>query len=180
MIQGMGGRLGGSGAKGPRAALLLLAVSLFASGGCDTSQVVEPTPNGVVWTRITDAASVGNPFFPDWRADSILFMYFDSNGRSRHAVMHETGEGLRLLAGGFIVTSDRYPRWVTDTDVVFAANRTGSSYDIWYRNLATGTVRAFTTFSQNEWDPAPRPGQPGLAYTEGSGPVAGRITLIPD
>lgn len=176
----MGGRLGWHGAMGPRAALLLVATLLYASGGCDTSQVTEPTPNGVVWTRVTDAASLNSPFFPDWRADSIALEYFDANGRSRHAVMHETGVGVRLLAGGFFVTNDRYPRWVSDSVLVFSTNRTGASFDIWYRSLATGQVHAFTAFSANEWDPAPRPGQPGLAYTEGSGPISGRITLIPD
>lgn len=176
----MSGRSGWWISTGPGAALLLAAALLFASGGCDTSQVVEPTPNGVVWTRVTDAASVTNPFFPDWRADSIALMYFNSGGQSRQAVMHESGDGVRFLPGGFFVTSDRYPRWVSDSVVVFSCNRTGSSFDIWYRSLATGAVHAFTAFSANEWDPAPRPGQPGLAYTEGSGPIAGRITLIPD
>jgi len=176
----MGGRLGWPGAKGPRAALLLLAALFFASGGCDTAQVVEPTPNGVVWTRVTDAASLTNPFFPDWRADSIALQYFNATGQSRHAVMHESGDGVRFLAGGFFVTSDRYPRWVSDSVLVFATNRTGSTFDIWYRNLRSGAVRALTAFSANEWDPAPRPGQPTLAWTEGPGPVAGRITLMPD
>jgi Tol biopolymer transport system component len=159
---------------------VIALLALLAAFGCDTSQVTEPTSNGVIWTRITDAATAENPFFPDWRGDTIAFEYFDPNGVSRHALIHEEGQGLRYLAGGFFITSDRYPRWVSDSIIVFSTNRTGVSYDIWYRSTATGTVRALTAFSANEWDPAPRPGQPALAYCEGASPVNGRITLIAD
>lgn len=180
MIQRLVGRVGRSVATRPGALFLVASLALLGAAGCDTSQVVEPTQTGVIWTRVTDASSVDSPFFPDWRADSIAFEYFDANGRSRHAVMREDGKGIRFLSGGFFITSDRYPRWVSDSVLVFSCNRTGSTYDIWYRNLRTGAVRAFTAYSTGEWDPAPRPGQPGLAYTEGSSPVSGRITLIPD
>jgi len=181
VIQRLFGRSGKSVAT--RAALLagFAFLALLAAFGCDTSQVTEPTSNGVVWTRITDAATIENPFFPDWRGDSIAFEYFDANGVSRHAIIHEDGQGARFLPGGFFITSDRYPRWVSDSILVFATNRaSGSTYDIWYRNTRTGTVRAFTAYSGSEWDPAPRPGLPGLAYCEGGSAVNGRITLIPD
>lgn len=170
-----------SGAARPGAALLLLALSLFASGGCDTSPVNGPAETGVVWTRITDAGTVDNPFFPEWRGDSIVFEFFNASGRSRFGLMHESGAGLRFLTGGGAATNDRYARWVNDDILVFTSTRAGAgTFDLWYRTLSTDAARIFTAFTTGEWDPAPRPGLPGLAYTEGPGPIAGRITLLPD
>jgi Tol biopolymer transport system component len=163
------------------AALLLLALALVAGSGCDTSPVKEPTDTGVVWTRITDAATLDNPFFPEWRGDSIVFEFFNTSGKSRLAIMHESGAGVRFLTGGGVNTNDRYARWVNDDILVFTSTRAGAgTFDLWYRTLSTDVARIFTAFTTGEWDPAPQPGLPGLAYTEGPGPISGRITLLPD
>ena len=161
--------------------LVVALVALLAAFGCDTSQVTEPTSNGVVWTRITDSSVVSIPFYPDWRGDSIVFEYFNDDGKSRFAIMHESGTGIRFIPGGPFFTNDRYPRWVTNDILVFTASRSGSSFDIWYMTLSTGVVRRITsTSSSGEWDPDPRPGQPGLVFTDGALPAEGRITLVPD
>jgi len=184
VIQRLVGRVVGWVATRSRAALLLASVALlaiFAATSCDTRQVTEPVPTGVVWTRVTDSSAVQIPFYPDWRGDSIVFEYFNSAGHSRFAIMHESGTGLRYLAGGPPQTNDRDPRWVTDDILVFTANRSIASWDIWYETISTGVVRRITaTGSLEEWDPTPRPGQPGLVYTEGVGPAQGRVGLIPD
>ena len=183
MIQRLVVRVGGSVATRPGVALFFASVALFAifaATGCDTRQVTEPIPTGVVWTRVTDSSAVQIPFYPDWRGDSIVFEYFNSAGHSRFAIMHESGTGLRVLAGGPPQSNDRDPRWVTDDILVFTSSRALASFDIWYETLSTGVVRRITSTSTGEWDPAPRPAQPGLAYTEGPGPAQGRIGLIPD
>ena len=180
MIQRFAGRVGRSVATRPGAVLLVAFLALLAASGCDTSQVTEPVPTGVVWTRITDSSAVQIPFYPDWRGDSIAFEYFNVDGKSRFAIVHESGSGLRFLPGGASITNDRHPRWVTDDMLVFTASRTIVSFDIWYETLSTGGSRRITSTSTQEWDPAPRPGQPGLAFTDGALPQEGRITLIPD
>jgi Tol biopolymer transport system component len=123
---------------------------------------------------------VADPFYPEWRGDSIVFEFFNASGRSRLAIMHESGAGLRFLTGGGATTNDRFARWVSDDILVFTSSRAGPSFDLWYRRLSTDAVRMLTAFTTGEWDPAPRPGLPGLAYTEGPGPILGRITLLPD
>ena len=180
MIQRLVGRLGGAVARRPGAVFFVAFLGLLAAFGCDTSQVVEPKPSGVVWTRITDSSGVQIPFYPDWRGDSIVFEYFNVDGKSRFAIVHESGSGLRFLPGGPYFTNDRDPQWVADDMLVFTASRSGVSFDIWYETVSTGVVRRITSTSTQEWDPAPRPGQPGLVFTDGDLPQEGRITLVPD
>ena len=180
MIQRLAGRVGRSVATRPGAFSLVALLALLAASGCDTSQVTEPILTGVVWTRITDSSAVQIPFYPSWRGDSIAFEYFNTDGKSRLAVVHESGTGLRFLPGGPYFTNDRAPRWVAADMIVFTASRSGTSFDIWYITPSTGTVRRITSTSTQEWDPDPRPGSPGIVFTDGPLPQEGRITVVPD
>ncbi|HEX7077817.1 MAG TPA: hypothetical protein VF363_05305 [Candidatus Eisenbacteria bacterium] len=162
---------------------LALAAAL---SGCGTKQVVLPVDtNGVVWTRITNSASVINPLGPDWRGDSIVvqnFRYYDAtHGSDRIATMRADGSELTYVPGPPLAfTSDQRPKWVNDSILVFTTNRVTGAYDIFYRNLRTGVVRALTNFPGNEFDPDPQPGRPGLVFTDGPGRFQGRIAVIPD
>jgi len=162
----------------PRVAAWIAAAALgFLVAGCDSGQIAAPTATGVQWTRITNPADLNTPYFPDWRGNRIVLSY--SSGNTRHlATMNADGTGVVYLSSG---TSERFsyaPRWVDDSTIIFATNRSGN-FDIWTRDLVTDQLRQLTTFPQNEFDPAPRPGTTGMAFTDSS-EFAGRIALIPD
>src|SRR5262249_56501035 len=54
-------------------------------------------------------------------------------------------------------------------------------YLIWDRSRSSGkTINLRGVTSADSWGPAPRPGLPTLAYTDGQSYLNGRITLIPD
>jgi TolB protein len=88
------------------------------------------------------------------------------------------GSGLFYLTALPTEAVSSAARWLGDSILVYASNRSGS-YDLWIRGAPDSTARRLTAFAEDELDPAPRPGAPGIAYTEGSA-LAGRITLIPD
>ena len=151
--------------------------------GCESGQIAAPKSQGVVWTRITSAQAIDTPIFPDWRGDSIVFHFFPSGlgAPTRLGIIHSGGSGFRQLV--LATGSDRVPRWADDHTVTFASNRssgTPSGTHVWAWNTSDGSVRQLTTNSSSEWDPAPRPGSPGLAYVEGSSVGVGRLTLLPD
>ncbi len=159
------------------AALLLLA---FAMHGCEDDQIKPPlNEDAVVWTRLTNPVFLREPFFPEWRGETILFEYQDVNGNFNLGYMNEDGTDPVLLAEADS-SSDIFHRWVTDGIVVFSSNLSGISYDLWYREIGTNQIRRLTGISAGEFSPAPRPGRPSLAYTLGNEPLAGTITLIPD
>jgi Tol biopolymer transport system component len=151
--------------------------ALFFLGGCDVQRSFLTIPVGGFWERLTPA-SVTDPFYPDWRGNRILFARADGNV-FRLGWIRADGSGDTLFSG---VTgrNDIWPRWVSDSVVVFGSNRSGT-YDIWYLNVRTGVTHRLTSFATPEVSPAPRPGAPGLAYAEGgSSSLNGRIVLLPD
>jgi Tol biopolymer transport system component len=157
-----------------------VAASLAA---CDKSQT-EPDPPGttITWTRLTDSASILEPDHPDWRGDSIAFDYMDSTLHSRVGLMRSDGTGAVLFPDTSLC-KDLAPVWVRNGLLVYSSNKAGvapDNYDLWYRDLAGGSLRRLTSFVELEFGPSPRPGMPSLAYTEGTTPTRGRITLIPD
>jgi WD40 repeat protein len=170
----------------PRAAGPAIAALLgLALAGCDQSPLKVPTdPTAVVWTPITTASSVKEPYYPEWRGDSIAFEHVATvaggGAALRLGIMHDDGASPRFFSGVGIA-SDIFPRWVNDTTIVFSSNRASSlNYDLWYLTTTSGAARRFTTSSQREFSPAPRPGSPGMAYSTGSEPLKGRIAVIPD
>jgi Tol biopolymer transport system component len=159
----------------------ILAASLGLLAGCDSGQVAAPVSQGVQWTRITNSSDLPQPYFPDWRGNQILLSYQTSGGYRRLAVMNADGSNVTFLSAGD-TTRDSPGRWVDDTKIVFASNRAtqGSThFDLWTRDIVTDEIRQLTSFPESEFDPAPRPGTTGLAFTDGS-EFAGRIALIPD
>ena len=164
----------------------VLGVALAAAcvGGCDTGQIAMPVVTGVQWTRITDATATPNPYFPDWRGDSLTFLYFvasgPSQGRSRMVTSRPDGTSLVYILGGVSGSDDLTPRWVDDSTIVFCSSRSAPQHmDIWYYTTTTQQLIHLADTPEQEWDAAPRPGQDGLVYTEGSIRTKGRITLIP-
>jgi Tol biopolymer transport system component len=136
----------------------------------------------VAWLRLTDPALVREPDSPEWRGDSIAFEYLDATDHLHLGHMNEDGSNA-ILYTDVVASSDRLPRWVTDGLLAYSSNRVDTvadNYDLWNRDLASGTTRRLTSFAEKEFSPAPRPGLPSLAYTEGADPFSGRITLIPD
>ena len=167
-----------------RLARATLAAALgLAVGSCDTNPIRPPVvTNSVVWTRITDPARIAEPSRPDWRGGTIAFEYRDAAGHFRLAHMNEDGSGAVLYTDP-AASDDHSPSWVAGGLLVYSSNKAApgtGNYDLWYSDLAAGTVRRLTAFPEAEWDPAPRPGRPMLAYAEGADPLGGRITLIPD
>jgi Tol biopolymer transport system component len=169
------------GARGVGAGRRFAAVLLFllSSPACDTSDVAQPISGGIVWTRITSASDIDQPSYPDWRGNSLVFQFVGALGTGRLATVRDDGTAVFFLptSGSH---AERAPRWVNDTLVVHGSNQSGTGYDVWYRSLSGATARRLTSFAGDEWTPAPRPGKPGIAYTEGSSPMAGRIVVIPD
>lgn len=161
----------------------IAALLAVGGGGCDDSPSEPPGPDEVVaWLRLTDPALVSEPDSPEWRGDSIAFEYQDSTGQLRLGHMNQDGSNT-VLYTDLVASNDRLPRWVTDGLLAYSSNRAGiaaDNYDLWYRDLASATTWRLTSFAAKEFGPAPRPGLPSLAYTEGADPLRGRITLIPD
>lgn len=158
----------------PLAALALLFAAL---GGCSDKRVTIVPPPAASWTRLTEA-SFENPYYPDWRGDTVAFCSTIS-GVFHIAAVAADGSGGKTYSGT-AGRNDIAPRYINDRLLVFWSNRSGN-YDIWYRDLADGSVRRLTTASTAEVAPAPRPGKPGLVYCEaGSSTLDGRIVLIPD
>lgn len=168
-------------ARFARAAIATLLAAVL--GGCDESSIQPPSPDdSVAWLRLTDPALVREPDSPEWRGDSIAFEYLDATDHLRLGHMNEDGSNV-ILYTDVVASSDRLPRWVTDDLLAYSSNRADTvadNYDLWYRDLAPGTTRRLTSFAEKEFGPAPRPGLPSLAYTEGADPLSGRMTLIPD
>ncbi len=161
----------------PSAGILAM---LLAFQGCDAGRVAAPPIAHADWTRLT-GASIQDPFWPDWRGDSILFSGVTFN-RFRNGLIRSDGSNDTLYAG--VPTGhDLTPRWLADSVIVFASNRQGS-YDIWYMSLSGAPAWRLTAFSgsNDEVGPAPRPGTPGLAYVDSAAIPAldGRIAFIPD
>lgn len=161
-----------------RAPALLAALALLLAG-CESGQVGSPVNTGVQWTRLTNPNDVNQPYFPDWRGNRILLSYATSDGFRRLAIMNDDGTNVAFLSAG---STERVSpgRWVDDSTIVFASNAGGAGgFNLWTRVLTTDQIRQLTSFSQDEFDPAPRPGTTGLVYADGS-EFAGRIALIPD
>ena len=168
----------------PRLARSMIGVILSLSiSACDSNPVTPPPQaDPVVWTRLTDPATISQPDHPDWRGDSIAFDYLDANGQNRAGTIRDDGTGAVLYPYA-VLSREIAPAWVTGDLLVYASNRghlPGSNFDIWYLDLPTGTLRQLTQLPEQEWDPSPRPGLPSLVYTEGADMLRGRITLIPD
>jgi hypothetical protein len=161
-----------------RALTLTLAITLgLFVVGCESGQIAAPQATGVVWTRITSSTDVREPYFPDWRGDQILFSYALPTGQRRLAIVHSDGTGLVLLSATS-TERDSPGRWLTDTTLIYASNNSGN-FDLWTRGMSDASITRLTSFPESEFDPAPRPGAPGVAYTE-SDEFRGRIVLIPD
>ena len=136
----------------------------------------------MTWTRLTDSSSILEPDHPAWHGDSIAFDYLDDTQRSRLGYVRSDGTGAVLFADTS-ACKDVSPAWVRDGLVVYSSNKGAigtDNYDIWYRDLAGGSIRRLTSFTELEFGPAPRPGFPSIVYTQGANPTRGRITLIPD
>jgi WD40 repeat protein len=162
-------------------ACALAAILGAGLAGCDTKQIGAPVLTGVQWTRITNSTTTPFPYFPDWRGDSLTFIYFNSSNRARIAISHFDGTSLTYLPPGKSTSDDLTPRWVDDTTIVFCSSRdTTSNSDIWYYTTTTQQIMTLGFTPEREWDAAPRPGSDGLVYTEGTERIAGRITLIPE
>jgi Tol biopolymer transport system component len=155
----------------------VLLAALLAHTGCDVKKVAMPLTGHADWTRLT-GASVQEPVYPDWRGGLIVYSGLVS-GSIRNEVIHSDGSGGTSYPG-VSSRNDLTPRWVADSVIVFASDRAGT-YDLWYLRLSNSSVTRLTAFAGNEVAPAPRPGSPGLAYTEaGATTLDGRIVLIPD
>ncbi len=154
----------------------VLAV-LLAFGGCDKAGTLPKLGPYASWTQLT-GAGVLDPYYPDWRGDRIVYSGVAS-GYFRTGIIRDDGTRDTTYTGGG-AWNDLNARWVTDSLVVYTSNR-GGNYEIWYRRLSDGLTRRLTTFSGSAVAPAPRPGAPGLAYTEArSTSLDGRIVLLPD
>jgi len=131
---------------------------------------------GITWTRITPAQA-GPADRPDWRGDSIAFQTA-AGGFVRIAASRKDGSGFAIYPAP-PGANERAPRWVDSTLLVYSGDQIGTE-DIWYLDLATNATRRLTNFAGGEWDPAPRPGSPGLVYIEAGDSLGGRLTLLPD
>lgn len=169
--------------------IALVAFALAASFllGCETNQIKPPAdPNAVVWTRLTDPNQVDTPLYPDWHDSTIAFQYtytiVPGLTNSHLGVIKEDRSGQQLYTE-LGSTFDFFPRWVSDTLIVYSSNKGspgGQYFPIWYRYMNSNTTRNLGQVDINELQPAPRPGLPSLAYTAGNNIFQGRITLIPD
>jgi Tol biopolymer transport system component len=146
------------------------------AAGCGKSPARPAAVPGVVWTRVT-AAATAQPDFPDWRGDSIAFEIFDGTIH-RLATALETGTGTAFHPTA-APTGDMSPRWLGPGVLVYSSDLSGTE-DVWYLETASGSERRLTAFAGDELTPAPRPGSPGLAYVERTGTGSGRIVLLPD
>jgi len=159
------------------AAAATLALSLpLGCGKSKSATPAGPAAGRVIWTPIT-AAGTPDPDFPDWRGDSIAFQ-IEQGGIAAVATSEESGSGSAFYPS-LPPTGDRAPRWVGPGLVVYSSDRLGSA-DIWYLEVPSGATRRLTDFPGDELTPAPRPGGPGLAYVERTGPEGGRLVLLPD
>ena len=145
--------------------------------GCDTRQIAMPVPSGVQWLRITNTTDLPDPYFPDWRGNRIALSFRVNVAYRRVGVIDPSGNILYRYAAGS--TERNGPaQWVDDSTVVFASDRSGN-FDVWSWVVTTDQLQQLTTAPENEYDPAPRPGAPDLALTDGS-EFSGRVLLIPD
>lgn len=156
-------------------ATVMLALPL-GCGKNKSAPPVAPALARVLWIPVT-AAGTPAPDYPDWRGDSIAFQ-IEQGGIAAIATAEDSGSGSAYFPS-FPPTGDRTPRWVGPGLLVHSSDRLGSE-DIWYLEVPSGATRRLTDFSGDEVTPAPRPGAPGLAYVEPSGPGGGRLVLLPD
>ena len=171
--------------RAPRRIRALAPIGALAAlvflGGCDVQRSFLKIPVGGFWQRLTPVTVV-DPFYPDWKGDRILFIAAEGID-ARIALIRSDGTHDTLLAG-VSGRNDLWPRWVSDSVVVFGSNRTDvSRYDLWYMNVRTGVAHSLVAFAKNSVGPDPRPGAPGLAYAEiplGGNSLSGRIVLLPD
>src|SRR5262245_35386803 len=170
-----------------------IAVAVAAAGlaffiaGCETNQIKPPIDtNAVIWTKITTPSNGGalEPLFPSWHDSTIAFQYTEVLGFTVNyhiGLVKQDGSNLTLYreAGP---THDLFPHWVNDTMLVCSSDKGGNGHFlIWYRDIPSGkTINLPGVTSLDSWGPVARPGQPGLAYTDGQTFLEGRITLIPD
>lgn len=171
-------------ARGKRAPrfwrLATLALLLAPALSCDDNQVEVSVADHASWTRVTDPAQVNEPYYPEWRDTTILFEYVAAQGPIWLGTINQDGTNRKLYTEPGPL-SDIFPRWVTDDIVIYSSNKAGGgNYDIWYKVLSTNTDRRFTRFSEREFAPAPRPGRPSIAYTQGTEPLKGRIVVLAD
>lgn len=157
--------------------LAAAAIGVLLLAGCDIQRKLLPIPVGGFWERLTPSADQ-IAYFPDWRGETIAYSSF-LGGAFRIVTIQADGSGRKVFPGT-VTGYDWTARWVNDSLLVFSSSKSGS-YDLWYLNVRSGTVRRLTNFAGNEVSPAPRPGTPGLAYAESpSPPLDGRIVLMPD
>jgi hypothetical protein len=171
-------RMDGRGIRrrsGPVVAAAFVAGLALAGCGGDDDPVTPPP--GVQWTRITSSGAASEAVPSDWSASGILLSYSDQ-GYTHLATVQPDGSGLFYLTALPTEAISPLARWVAGTTLAYASNRSGS-YDLWRRGIPDSTVWPMTAFPEDEFDPAPRPGAPGIAYTEGAA-LTGRVTLIPD
>jgi Tol biopolymer transport system component len=157
----------------------LAALSLALPLGCGRNTAAPPgggIAGRIVWTPITSTGTPG-PDFPDWRGDSIAFQ-IEQGGIAAIATATDSGTGSAFFPS-FAPTGDRTPRWIGPDLLIYSSDRLGTA-DLWYLNPMTGATRRLTDFPGDEVTPAPRPGSPGLAYVERTGPEGGRLVLLPD
>ncbi|MGH7681113.1 MAG: hypothetical protein ACRENN_03910, partial [Candidatus Eiseniibacteriota bacterium] len=152
------------------ALVALLGVCLSSCGKPATQPPVGPALD---WLRITDPALIQEPDHPQWRGDSIAFDYSDSAGYPRLGFMHADGTGTVLYTEP-APCKEFEPAWVGPSLLVYASDKAiADNFDLWYRDLATDQTRRLTSFTEREFGPSPRPGQPSLLYTEGATPTQG-------
>ncbi len=158
---------------------------LVTFGGCDKAGILPKLGPYASWTRLTGASAL-DPFYPDWRGDRIAYSgvvtVILKSGPTpffRNAIIRDDGSRDTTYSSGQD-WNDLDPRWVDDSLIVYCSNRAGS-YDLWYLRIADGNTRRLTSYPGAEVSPAPRPGLPGLAYTQaGTTSLNGRIVLLPD
>lgn len=174
----------GSAPPGPRPArrlALSLALIAFAAllllGGCDIQRSFLKIPEGGYWERLTPPAD-SIAFFPDWRGQQIVYSTVVRQ-TFRIATIRMDGTARTVFPGGG-GWNDFTPRWVNDTVAIFSSNRSGV-YHLWYLNVRSGAAWRLASVSGSACSPAPRPGGPGLAFTETATPVLnGRVLFLAD